>query len=227
VLVGTALNQKRFTVHYSIVSKRSEFFRAARSERWTTGKPTDLHEHDPSIFDLYLQCVYQNELPSLPAVVSIPPWNVQESPEELRQRKAEHAIAMDLRYHTLTRLYILADSLLDSITANQVIDEIAFLAWTWKLAPGTGVIHVAFGSTRENDGLRNLLADLHAQLDDEVPEGDLPNAFLSLIFERFLVAKRNGDTMVRDEFLKILRDVGNNSAWTKREYHRVDPYVEV
>jgi hypothetical protein len=223
VLVGTGDEQQRFTVHHELITKRSGFFHAARSERWSSGKPTDLHEHDPSIFDLYLQCVYQNVLPSMPAVVSIPPWNVQESPEEFRQRKTEHAIAMDLRYHTLTRLYILADSLLDSITANQVIDEIAFWAWTWNFAPGTGVIHVAFGSTREHDGLRNLLADLHAQLDDVVPEGDLPNYFLALIFERSLAAKKNGDIMVRDEFLEILRDVGRNSAWTRSEYYQPVP----
>jgi hypothetical protein len=211
-----------------MLSKRSEFFRAARSTRWTPEtQPNDLHEHEPSIFDLYLQCVYQNQLPALPAVVSIPPWNIQESPEAFRRRKAEHTLAMDLRYHTLTRLYILADSLLDSITANLVTDEIAFLAWTWEQAPGTEVIHVAFGSTREHDGLRNLLADLHAQLDDRVPEGDLPNAFLGLIFEIFLAAKENEDIVVRDEFLERIRDVGNSSAWTRREYHQLVPCDEV
>jgi hypothetical protein len=228
VLVGTAPNQKTFTVHYSIVSKRSEFFRAARSTRWTPeAQPTDLHEHEPSVFDLYLQCVYQNELPALPAVIPIPPWNVQESPEEFRQRKAEHTLAMDLRYQTITRLYIPADSLLDSITANLVIDEVAFLAWTWKQAPGTEVIHVAFGSTREPDGLRNLLADLHAQLDDRMPKGDLSNAFLGLIFERFLAAKENEDIVVHDEFLERMQDVGNSSAWTRRDYHQLVPCDEV
>jgi hypothetical protein len=134
---------------------------------------------------------------------------------------------MDLQYHTLTRLYIIADSLLDSITANLVIDEIAFLAWTWQQAPGTEVIHVAFGSTREHDGLRNLLADLHAQLYDRMPEGDLPNAFLGLIFERFLAAKENEDIVVRDELLERIRDVGNSSAWTRREYHQLVPCDEV
>jgi hypothetical protein len=64
-------------------------------------------------------------------------------------------------------------------------------------------------------------------MDDRVPEGDLSNAFLGLIFERFLAAKENEDIVVRDEFLERIRDVGNSSAWTRREYHQLVPCDEV
>jgi hypothetical protein len=133
-------------------------------------------------------------------------------------------IALDLRFHTLTRLYILADSVLDSTTASLVIDEIAFLAYEWHRAPGTGVISLAFGSTREKDGLRNLLADLHAHLDETVPKGDLPNAFLSLVFQRLLTAKATDKIIVDESFAELLENVRADCAWTKSEYYqRIEP----
>jgi hypothetical protein len=161
----------------------------------------------------------------MPDVVSLPPMDesgkqIPEYPKQILQRRAELTVSRDLRFHTLTRLYILADSLLDSVTANLVFNEIAFLGWSWLQAPGAGVINVAFGSTRENDGLRNLLADLHAHLDAEVPDGDLPNAFLSLVWKRFLAARANEDILVTDSFLELLQNVGDDCAWTRKEYYQ-------
>ena len=76
VLVGSESNQKRFTLHHDIFTKRSRFFRVARSERWTPGtKPTDLHEYDPRIFNLYVYCVYPDALPSMPTAASSLPNN--------------------------------------------------------------------------------------------------------------------------------------------------------
>lgn len=232
MLVGIAPFQKRFTLHHYIFTKRSVFFRAARSGRWTPDtKPTDLHEHDPSIFDLYLHCVYQNTLPTLPSVSSPPPKDdqgkyIKESSAQFRQITANRKIALDLRFHTLPRLYILADSLLDPTTANLVIDEVASLAWNYRHAPGTAVIDVAFASTREKDGLRNLLADLHAHLDETVPKGDLPNAFLSLVFQRFLTAKVIDGIRVQPAFTKRLENVCADSKWAKSEYYqRIEPSV--
>jgi hypothetical protein len=88
VLVGSRSNQKRFTLHHDIFTKRSRFFRAARSERWAPGtKPTDLHEYDLSIFNLYLHCVYRDALPSMPTPVFSPPNNDNGTnpPETLEQ----------------------------------------------------------------------------------------------------------------------------------------------
>lgn len=59
VLVGKEPNQKRFTVHHDLLVQRSEFFKAARSSRWTQAEqPTTLVDHDPDTFSIYLHCLY-------------------------------------------------------------------------------------------------------------------------------------------------------------------------
>jgi RNA recognition motif-containing protein len=59
VLVGKEPNQQRFTVHHDLLVQRSEFFKAARSSRWTQAdRPTNLEDHDPETFSTYLHCLY-------------------------------------------------------------------------------------------------------------------------------------------------------------------------
>jgi len=59
VLVGKEPNQQRFTVHHDLLVQRSEFFKAARSSRWTEAdQPTTLVDHDPETFSTYLHCLY-------------------------------------------------------------------------------------------------------------------------------------------------------------------------
>jgi hypothetical protein len=59
VLVGKDPNQQRFTVHHDLLVQRSEFFKAARSSRWTqSDQPTTLEDHDFDIFSTYLHCLY-------------------------------------------------------------------------------------------------------------------------------------------------------------------------
>lgn len=227
VLVGTAPNQERFIVHYDIVAKRSEFFRAARSERWTPGtKPTDLHEHDPETFDRYLHCVYHNELPVRPDPVGeLPPdadriRNPNEYREQQSQRTAAKRRFVVERYRELVSLYILADSLLDPITANLVIDQIAVLGWDSFQLPGEGLIKLAFFSTRGNDGLRKLLADFYIYMDETLPEGDFPKAFLSLVVERFLAAKAAYWIVAKYDRICEVQNSGSGSDWRTSEYYQ-------
>ena len=59
VLVGKEPNHQRFTVHHDLLVQRSEFFKAARSSRWTQpNQPTTLDDHDPETFSTYLHCLY-------------------------------------------------------------------------------------------------------------------------------------------------------------------------
>jgi hypothetical protein len=59
LLVGKAPNQQRFTVYHDLLVQRSEFFRAARSSRWTKeSKPTTLDDYNPEVFSTYLYCLY-------------------------------------------------------------------------------------------------------------------------------------------------------------------------
>ena len=59
ILVGKEPNQQRFTVYHDIITRRSKFFHAARSGRWTTqpDQATVLDDHEPDVFSVYLHCV--------------------------------------------------------------------------------------------------------------------------------------------------------------------------
>ena len=59
VLVGKEPEQQRFTVYHDLLTQRSEFFRAARSERWSHDptKPTTLDDVTVEVFSAYLHCV--------------------------------------------------------------------------------------------------------------------------------------------------------------------------
>lgn len=61
VIVGQAdLDQQRFTLHTDVFTKRSEFFRVARSPEWLVdpSKPVDLQDDDPEVFSAYMNCAY-------------------------------------------------------------------------------------------------------------------------------------------------------------------------
>jgi hypothetical protein len=59
-LVGVGSSQKSFTVYTHVLTKASEFMRAARSPQWLADpkKPVDLQDEDPEIFSAYLNIVY-------------------------------------------------------------------------------------------------------------------------------------------------------------------------
>lgn len=59
MLVGKGPHQKRFTVYQDLLVQRSDFFKTARSSRWTEpDKPTTLGDHDPEVFSTYLHRLY-------------------------------------------------------------------------------------------------------------------------------------------------------------------------
>lgn len=211
-------------MHSSVMAKRSEFFRAARSERWTSEtKPTELHEHDPSIFDLYLHGVYHNTLPTMPLAITLPPLDengrrIKETPQQKRQRLAFNEISIDSQLLPLVKLYILSDSLLDPTTANLAVGEINTIGWKRRHLPGAAVLDLVFSNTRENDGLRNLLVDFYVYVGRPLPEGDFPHAFLLLFADRVLAARFNDYLEVNEDHLNYVEEGGCD--WAKGEYHQ-------
>jgi hypothetical protein len=187
VLVGSGPNQKRFTLHYDIFTKRLRFFCVARSERWTPGtKPTDLHEYDPSIFNLYVYCVYRDALSSMPtAALSLPNNdNCTVPPETLEQeldRAADSERFINSRYETLINLYILADRLLDPTTVNMAIDGIRRFSVSVRGNPSAQGVTLVFNSTKEGDGLRILLADFTIYTGDSLPVGGVPEEYFKFV----------------------------------------------
>lgn len=228
MLVGSGLTQTHFNVHHSIITKRSGFFRAARSKRWTTdkSKPADLQDYDPRTFDRYLHCLYHNAVPkgpTLPESKPTPPPGTKRNSDIYKAYLSQEIVyqkAVDARYMELVRLYIVADSLADPTTANIVIDEIRRFSRFSVKNPSTEVINYVFRSTTDNDGLRILFADFYVYDDYQLPEGDLPKEFLHLIVKRFLAAKNGDDITVDDSQFTFFKDVEGSHGWVHHEYYQ-------
>jgi hypothetical protein len=163
VLVGSEHNQQLFTVHHDVITKRSKFFRQARSPQWNPDKsvPVELQHVDPQIFDVYLQCVYHDAVP---------------------EHTGEEYTEAQLRYEVFVDLYILADSLLDSDTTSLAINAIRWIGDVEDL-PQVGVINHAYRHTMEGCALRDALVEIYSDA-TWLPDGDFPNEFLRALVEK-------------------------------------------
>lgn len=164
--VGTEPRRECFTVHHDILTQRSEFFRTARSpELKKPNKPSRLDDDDPAIFAVYLHCEYfgAEDLVKRIETDVEEDWVAEEeasTPEDVA--KSKNCSAMKV----FISLYILADKLLDPITANLVIDElIAFSSkqlWTISSASVARI----YTSTTNDSPLRKLARDWY------IPDND-------------------------------------------------------
>jgi hypothetical protein len=161
VLVGTGASQQMFSIHEQVVTKRSEFFRAGRQKRWNQKNEAKmmLLGEDPYVFSAYLHTVYfgRDHLKKLSG--SDEDSNEDRSNEDdntnTRDDSKDDKTAM-----FLTDLYLLADKLLDPVTANLVIDELAEFHDSLNHIGHTAVIH-AYASTKDGSPLRKLLRDIY------------------------------------------------------------------
>jgi hypothetical protein len=114
---------------------------AASSARWTSGtKPVDLTEHEPEVFETYIQCVYYGTVTS----------------PELPSCKGDDS------FKGLITLYLLADKLNDIITTNLVADEIIRTSEDLRKVPNSLCVTLAFDSTVAGSPLRKLCRDYYA-----------------------------------------------------------------
>lgn len=231
MLVGTGSNETRFTVHHEIITKRSAFFRKARSERWTTdkSKPADLHEHKPETFEVYLYCLYHDAAPEAPLFTPIP-WPKNPKDKVIFEKYEEQVSITrqafsESRFNELVDLYILADVLADPTTANIAIDEIRRFTNSFHEDPSAGVITYAFRFTRDGDGLRMLLADNFLYGSSKISPDDLPKECFYVVGERFLEAKEYENIVVKDNMAPgFFREVKGSLYWDGDEY---DYYQDV
>ena len=121
VLVGTGPSRQHFTVHHELITQRSEFFRAARSARWTKRKKaTKLVDDKPHIFSAYLNCLYLGA----GFMIKQPKTdNIEGSAAEVEEAKKITKAKDQETLEFFVELYLLADKLLVPGTANLVIDE--------------------------------------------------------------------------------------------------------
>lgn len=170
VLTGEQPNQKSFTVHRQPFTERSKFLEAASSSRWNSGtsKPVDLTEHKPEVFASYMQCVYHGSVP-------IPELPNREEGKSLRG---------------LVMLYLLADKLDDTTTANLVIDEMIRASEELRVTPCELDVALVYESTVAGSRLRKLCRDYYVNEVSnfdmwEIHKGRLPFQFLQDVILEF------------------------------------------
>ncbi|KAF3005142.1 hypothetical protein E8E13_010416 [Curvularia kusanoi] len=166
--VGSGENLKIFVVHDAVLASRSLFFKKALSGTWKEAEEhvIKLPEDDSDTFDLYLQCLYSQELSVVPDPV----------PEDYCGTD-EH--------DDLAKLYVFAEKIQDIRTKNVVIQ--AFLKNVWKMQlddnwhyPDEETIKIIYDRTPPGCPMRRLLVDIYAHATGSVPEWDVtyPSKFL-------------------------------------------------
>lgn len=190
MLVGAEPKQQRFTVHHDIITRRSGFFRAARSERWTTdkSKPANMQQYDPEIFASYLHCIYRDVVPRPNK------WTPEADAQRAMNATNHDTDSGNEYYRYLVKLYIIADSLRDPTTANLVIDETRRFSYVACL-PGFPVVKLAFRHTMPGDGLRKVLADVYVFKGSSISGEHCPLAFLMLVIGRSMATRKKNEAV--------------------------------
>jgi hypothetical protein len=210
-------------VHHELITKRSGFFRAARSEMSTLAKskPTYLPKHDPKIFAHYLHCVYRDAVPFFDWWEDGDDDNASYTMDVI----CTESDFADYYYEYLVKLYTTADSLQDPITANMAIDEVRRISQKAR-RPQSDALDHAFDHTSPGDNMRKVLADIYIfSGDGDLDDIDYPADFLKLVVERF-TAMREKNSKVGGAAKKVARktlwalgdDVSGHQA--RREYHQ-------
>jgi hypothetical protein len=147
----------------------------------------------------------------------LPPVIADEDPknQSFDQYVVNEKRRSDYRFEHLIKLYILADSLMDPLTANMAIAEIRSFGLTNGYCPGAKVMDRVFRSTRDGDGLRNLLADCYIYNPYVQFDGDFPKAFLLLVLQRSQRAKLGESVTFDGDDVEMLQ---SDSPYTFREY---------
>jgi hypothetical protein len=195
-----AVGSEIFSLHTSVFTGRSEFFRAARKPQWLAGspkKPVDLKDEDPRVFNEYMNCVYFGQ-EGLKHYAD----NIKSTAEVDRTEPA------DAGFEALIRVYLLADKLQDLDTTNVVIDEIMRFSDTAKRVPCSSNYHLVYDNTTPHSRLRVLMRDFWMyEMDEEYDKAldALPQDLMQDILGEFLRVKRaRKHATVKEAFNKDL-----------------------
>lgn len=229
VVVGKEPNQRRFTVYHDILTRRSEFFRAARSGRWIAQpeQATLLDDHEPDVFSVYLHCVsfgrkeLEEHIDALPVAEETDNQDCdsdssgelkreEESKESTQANNENGAIeetqsigpesearedSDDIdRYiweigdngfqdKFFLDLCLLADKLLDPVTANMAVSKLIRLSEVRYEYPSPALISYVYKTTMVGSPLRRLLRDWYVftvseSWVDTIHHDGYPHAFL-------------------------------------------------
>jgi hypothetical protein len=194
VLVGSPPNQTRFNLVKDIMTRRSGYFAAARSGRWTESKllkATDLTAEDPEVFNNYLRCAYNDRvyIEGLEITEAGTSEDNAAVDKKLNEEWEGHAKEMRRPHRIMERLkglmkvYLLANVLLDHKTANMVVDETLRSLTILKAIPSEGPVQLIYDNTVAGDRTRNFWTDwyVHNVATISFPDDDerpWPNDFL-------------------------------------------------
>jgi hypothetical protein len=176
--------------------------------------------------DMYLDCVFDDAVPerSRPKVLQKlrkkRDLGLQLTKEELKQENTGSREFHSARTNELIDLYLLADHLLDPVTANMAIDELRMLYVEHSVELSADVInHVVSSTTDNKNGLRRLFADFFVYR-AEGPEldSDFPKEFMILVCNRFREA-------IRWDYIEVASDPIENVGfgmgyWDELDYHQ-------
>ena len=145
-----------------MITKRSEYFRAARSSQWIKdNKRSRLPDDDPTVFSDYVHCLYFGT-DDLEAWIQTDVAKEWAAKGDRNDNATLEGTAMEGHFSSMQRfidLYILCDKLLDPILANSVIDKL--VSFTSKQSWGLNsdlVIHI-YASIADGNPLRWLACD--------------------------------------------------------------------
>jgi hypothetical protein len=180
-------------LHTDIFTKRSEFFRAARSPAWLKDplKPVDLEAEDPEVFEAYFSCVYigieairddwRAQMPSEAIAGLKEDYKLEDAFKLSPKECVKRATALDGEvgsklytthcreyYRILAKAYLQADRLQDFATANLIIDEICDFKEASNSGPPIDTINMVYESTVHGSPLRRLMRDIGL---NETPSG--------------------------------------------------------
>ncbi|KAF2241925.1 hypothetical protein BU26DRAFT_389222, partial [Trematosphaeria pertusa] len=172
IVVGTGELQEEFFVHEGILCERSQFFeKALNGDRAESDERlVNLPEDDPATFSLYQELLYTHTL----------------------------HIKKDKEFTALSKLYVLAEKLMDKRTKTVVLDS--FYARVGQLSKTGDVqsaaldcVRIIYGGTRTSSSIRDLLVAFYTDYGDRsfLPEEveNVPSDFLYDI-SRSMLKKR-------------------------------------
>ncbi|KAJ8115591.1 hypothetical protein OPT61_g2801 [Boeremia exigua] len=145
VLVGSCDEKKQFVVHEDLIKRSSPFFANAMGRDWKESceRTVPLPDDEPAVFSLYLKRIYTGTLP-----IQMPATNTTGEQDQ---------------YHALSKLYVLAEKLMDVDTKKAVLAALSARAveTSYVTLPGCDSISYIYEGTPENDAARQWLVDVY------------------------------------------------------------------
>lgn len=148
--MGTGKKVKSYHIHGSCLTASSLFFKKALSGSWkeSNERVVKLPKDKSDTFELYLNCIYGQEMSIEPDPIPIDHQGLEEQLE-------------------LANLYVFAEKMQDVRTKNKVVK--AFMQTVFKIrkdgvwfAPAVKVVRLIYENTLAGSPMRRLLVDIFA-----------------------------------------------------------------